>query len=126
MKSFAILGVISAFIVAANPMVAGADTTSNSGVTCTNDADCRSKWLRAEQWVRTHSHWPVKTITETLIETERQRFRNYSRLYYRITRETRDGQTVIRFDAGCQPSVHCDPDPSEAREAFNHFVRVDQ
>lgn len=126
MKSIAIAGIISAFIVIASPMVAAADSASNSAVTCINDADCHSKWLRAEQWVRTHSHWPVKTVTETLIETERQHFRNYSRLYYRITRETRDEQTVIRFEAGCLPSVHCAPDPAKAREAFSRFVRADQ
>lgn len=126
MKSVAILGVIGALIIAANPMVAGADATSNYVVTCANDADCRNKWQRAEQWVRTHSHWPVKTVTETLIETEKQRFRDHSRLYYRITREARDGQAVIRFEAGCLPSVHCAPDPAEARETFIRFVRADR
>jgi|GEM_PF-5544658 len=128
MKSVAIPGAISAFIivVVANPMVAGADTASNPAITCANDTDCRNKWQRAEQWVRTHSHWPVKTVTETLIETERQRFRNYSRPYYRITRKTRDEQTVIRFEAGCLPSVHCAPYPAKAREAFSRFVRANQ
>lgn len=62
----------------------------------------------------------MKTVTETMIETEKQRFHNYSHLYYRITGETRDGQTVIRFDAGCLPSVHCVPDPDAARAAFYH------
>lgn len=73
--------------------------------------------------MRSHSEWPVKTVSDILIETEKQRFRNYSRLYYRITREEQDGNTVIRFDAGCLPSVHCNSDPNEAREAFNRFVR---
>jgi len=126
MKLFVIVGIIRAFIVAASPVVAAADSASNSAVTCSNDADCHSKWLRAELWVRTHSHWPMKTVTEMLIETERQRFRNYSHLYYRITRETPDEQTVIWFEAGCLPSVHCDPDPVVARAAFKHFVRGDQ
>lgn len=126
MKLFAILGIVGAFTIAYNPMAFGADTASNSAVTCTNDADCNNKWQRAEQWVRTHSHWPLKTVTETLIETEKQRFRGRSRLYYQITREARGGQAVIRFEAGCLPSVHCAPDPAEAREAFIRFVTADR
>ena len=82
-------------------------------------------WQRAEEWVRSHSEWPGKTVSDTLLETDKQRFRNYSRLYCRIIREKQDGDTMIRLEAGCLPSVHCNSDPNEAREAFNRFVRGD-
>ncbi len=123
MKAFAMLGIIGLTMLASAPMVFAADTSANAGSTCAGEADCRVKWQRAGQWVRSQSEWPVKTATETLIETQRQRFRNYSRLYYRITRVEQEGNTVIRFDAGCLPSVHCNPDPEVARAEFNRFVR---
>lgn len=126
MKSFAKLGIIGAIAIVSFPIVVGADTASNPAVICTSDADCRDKWQRAEEWVRSHSEWPVKTVTDTLIETEKQRFRNYSRLYYRITREKQDRDTTIRFEAGCLPSVHCNPDPKEARADFNRFISGEQ
>lgn len=122
MRSFAKLGIIGAIAIVSFPLVVGAVTASNPAVTCTNDADCRDKWQRAKEWVRSHSEWPIKTANETLIETEKQRFRNYSSLYYKITRGQQDGKTVIRFEAGCLPSVRCNPEPSKAREDFNRFV----
>lgn len=48
MKSFAKRGIIGVFAIASIPIVVGADTASNPVVTCTNDADCRDKWQRAE------------------------------------------------------------------------------
>ena len=126
MKTFTISGVIGLTMLTAGPLVLAADAAPSAGVICTGEEDCRVKWQRAEEWVRSHSEWPVKTITDTLIETEKQRSRNYSRLYYSITREKQDGNTVIRFDAGCLPSVHCAPDPSEARAEFNRFISGDQ
>ncbi|BCO31284.1 hypothetical protein TspCOW1_13870 [Thiohalobacter sp. COW1] len=123
MKAFAMSGIIGLTMLAPAPMVFAADAPVSAGVNCAGEADCRVKWQRAEQWVRSHSEWPIKTATETLIETQRQRFRNYSRLYYRITREKQEGNTEIRFDAGCLPSVHCNPDPEAARAEFNRFVR---
>lgn len=126
MKTFTISGIIGLTMLTAGPLVLAADTETSSGVICTGEEDCRVKWQRAEKWVRSHSEWPVKTVTDTLIETGKQRFRNYSRIYYRITREKQDGTTVIRFDAGCLPSVHCNPDPKEARADFNRFISRDQ
>lgn len=126
MKTFTISGSIGLTILIAAPLVLAEDTATSTGVICTGEEDCRVKWQRAEEWVRSHSEWPVKTVTDTLIETEKQRFRNYSRLYYRITREKQDRDTTIRFEAGCLPSVHCNPDPKEARADFNRFISGEQ
>lgn len=107
----------------AGPGTAHATASPADAATCDGEDDCRIKWQRAEQWVRDHSKWPIQKVTETVIETERQRFRNYASLYYRITKErTPDGQTLIRFDSGCLPSVHCNPDPAAARAAFISHV----
>lgn len=126
MKTFTISGIIGLTMLTAGPLVLAADAATSTGVICTGEEDCRVKWQRAEEWVRSHSEWPVKTVSATLIETEKQRSRNYSSLYYRITKEKQDGNTVIRFDAGCLPSVHCDPDSKEARAEFNRFISGDQ
>jgi len=98
------------------PAVAGAD------IACKDAQDCRLKWQRAEKWVRENSHWPIASATDTKIETERQRGRGYSNLYYRITKEKQDGQTVIQFYANCLPSVSCNPDPEQAQESFSRYV----
>jgi len=91
-------------------------------VPCTGESDCQAKWQRAEQWVRSNSQWPMKTVSETVIETEKQRFRNYSNPYYRVVKEARGDQTVIRFEASCLPSVQCSPDIGSVQKAFTGFV----
>lgn len=112
---------IAAFVASQGAAFATANATNE--VTCSNGKECEIKWQRAEQWVRENSKWPIQRATDSVIETERQRFRSYSSLYYRITKEhTPTGQALIRFDAGCLPSVHCDPDPAAARTAFISHV----
>ncbi|HEY9199635.1 MAG TPA: hypothetical protein VIR60_09725 [Gammaproteobacteria bacterium] len=89
---------------------------------CTGETDCQAKWQRAEQWVRSNSEWPLQTVSDTVIETEKQRFRNYSSPYYLVIKEARGDQTVIRFEAGCLPSVQCSPDIGSVQKAFTGFV----
>ena len=109
-----------------NPIVVVASTETGTRILCADEADCRSKWQRAEKWVRKHSYWPMQTVSETVIATQRQRARNYSRLYYRITKEKQNGQTIIQFHAGCLPSVSCSPEPSQAFVEFKRFVMGSQ
>lgn len=109
--------------LAGQSAASASDAAENADVLCMGDEDCQMKWQRAEKWVRDNSRWPIKTASDTIIETEKQRFRNYSSLYYKITKEQHDGTTVIVFQAGCLPSVQCSPDVESAREAFNRFVR---
>lgn len=89
---------------------------------CTGEPDCQTKWQRAEQWVRSNSQWPLKTVSDTVIETEKQRFRNYSSPYYRVIKEARGDQTVLRFEASCLPSVQCSPDIGSVQKTFTDFV----
>ena len=91
--------------------------------TCAGENDCRLKWQRAEQWLRSNSVWPIDRVTDSVIETKRRRFRDYLGLHYRITKEDSAGdRALIRFDASCLPAVHCGGDPEAARAAFVEFV----
>lgn len=107
--------------VSANGLAASSVSTVVD-MPCTGEMDCQAKWQRAEQWVRSNSQWPLKTVSDTVIETEKQRFRNYSSPYYRVIKEARGDHTVIRFEAGCLPSVQCSPDIGSVQKAFTGFV----
>lgn len=119
---------VTAFIVSTSLAAVSANGLAASSVNtvvdlpCTGETDCQAKWQRAEQWVRSNSQWPLKTVSDTVIETEKQRFRNYSSPYYRVIKEARSDQTVIRFEAGCLPSVQCSPDIGSVQKAFTGFV----
>lgn len=121
MKRSAFIVSMSLAAVSASGLV---DASVNTVVDlpCTGETDCQAKWQRAEQWVRRNSQWPVKTVSDTVIETEKQRFRHYSSPYYRIIKEPRGEQTVIRFEASCLPSVQCSPDIGSVQKAFTGFV----
>ncbi len=125
MKLFTKLNVIIIALFTSMPMAVGAKPSAND-VQCVGQQDCDLKWQRAERWVGQNSVWPIKTTSETVIETQRQRGSGYANLYYRITRETQDGNTVIQFHAGCLPSVFCKPNPEKAREAFVQFLQADK
>lgn len=118
----------SAFIVSMGLAALSANGLAASSVNtvvdmpCTGETDCQAKWQRAEQWVRSNSQWPLETVSDTVIETEKQRFRNYSSPYYRVIKEARGDQTVIRFEASCLPSVQCSPDIGSVQKAFTGFV----
>lgn len=121
MKKFAFIMSLSLAAVSANGLAVSSVNTAVD-VPCTGETDCQAKWERAEQWVRRNSQWPVKTFSDTVIETEKQRFRRYSSPYYRIIKEPRGEQTVIRFEASCMPSVQCSPDIGSVQKAFTGFV----
>lgn len=107
----------------AGPVVSHATVDRAGEATCAGESDCRLKWQRAEQWLRSNSLWPIDKVTGSLIETKRQRFRDYMGLHYRITKEdTAGARARIRFDANCLPAVHCSTDPEAARAAFVEFV----
>ena len=99
---------------------AGGDAAG--AVVCASATDCAEKWQRAEAWLRTYADWPIRTRSETVIETERPRSRWYSRTHYRVTRTPSNGGAVIRMQASCQPSVYCAPDPEAARTAFYRYL----
>lgn len=122
MKKSAMFVCLGLMAFSAHSAASSSAPTAPADVLCTEESDCQAKWQRAEKWVRDNSQWPVKAASDTVIETEKQRHRNYASLYYKITKESQGGQTVIRFQAGCLPSVKCSPDVESAREAFNRFI----
>lgn len=119
---------MSAFVVSMGLAALSANGLAASSVNtvvdmpCTGETDCQAKWQRAEQWVRSNSQWPLQTVSDTVIETEKQRSRNYSSPYYRVIKEARGDQMVIRFEASCLPSVQCSPDIGSVQKAFTGFV----
>ena len=102
-----------------------ASISSPASVVCTSETDCIQKWQRANEWVRRHSYWPIKRSDNEVVETERAHSRLYSRTYYRVVKEGKsDASAVIRFEASCLPSVHCNPSTAKAGAAFVRYLQT--
>lgn len=126
MKWTKLVWIASALAFSGCASVEPASQPRAGGVVCASEADCAEKWQRAEAWLRDHSYWPIRTRSETVIETERPRSRQYARTHYRVTRSPADGGAVIRMHASCQPSAHCAPSPEAARISFYRYLVAEE
>jgi hypothetical protein len=80
-------------------------------VACTSKDDCDAKWGRAVQWIGANSHWRIRLMNDTLLET----FDSSDTFpAYRLTRiPDGKGGGTIQVEAGCGNVVFgCQPDQS--------------
>lgn len=93
--------------------------------TCSSANECAEKWDRASKWINANSHWRIKEMSDTRIETKKAGAPYYSRPVYLVKKLPRsDGSNLIKLHASCLPSVYCDPDTVIATGSFNHFVNT--
>jgi hypothetical protein len=83
---------------------------------CLRGPECDAKWRRAGEWVRGHSHWPIREETDALIATEGPGdTREPAFVIRRVASETHADSDVIVFGAGCTDRVRAFVDHVPAR-----------
>lgn len=93
--------------------------------TCSNATDCAEKWERASQWINANSYWRVKEMSDTRIETKKARSPYASRPMYVVEKlPGGGGSSVIKLHASCLPALNCNPNTTDAKSSFNHFVNT--
>lgn len=87
-------------------------------------APCGAEWERAEAWLRAHSRWPIRSVSEISIQTEYPR--NGEPSYgFSVTRTPDSaGGYTIRMYMGCGNRAGCDLDPARIRNAFFEYLRT--
>lgn len=92
-------------------------------LTCARRAQCNVWWQRAQVWVSNHSAYKIRTVTDSIIQTEGP-YASRRDLAYEITKTpNNDGSATIGFAAHCNNMLGCLPNPWEAGADFKQFVR---
>jgi len=88
---------------------------------CGGTADCEVKWGRAIQWINANSHWRIRLMNESMIETFGSGSSTY--LSYRVTRIPLGEQKYrIEVHAGCRNLFGCNPHPAQGVYELTRFI----
>lgn len=98
--------------------------TATAPLICANSDECARWWQRAHEWISRHGGYPIRTATETLLETAGPGGGS-RKLAYQITKTANDdGTSLIGFTARCDSRLGCRPDPWKAAAKFKQFVKT--
>jgi hypothetical protein len=104
----------------------GPDTMqqATAPLTCTNKAECDAWWQRAQVWVSNHATYKMRTVTDSIIQTDGPSGGKRA-LAYQITKTpNNNGSATVGFSAHCDNMFGCEPNPWKAGADFKQFVRT--
>lgn len=118
MASFALLSSCAYLPISSEDQTKIQDTVP----TCEGEQDCKAKWEAAQFWVSNNSPYPLRPITDIVIETYSPQPWD-SRLAVRVKKEPLgNGKYRILILVWCMNYFYCSPQPTKAILSFNQYV----
>ncbi len=82
--------------------------------TCSVEHECSEKWLRAKEWVRSHSQFQIEVEEPDLLATYPPVYANTGLAFVITKRKSEDGRYDIAARAWCGNVLTCKPKPRKA------------
>lgn len=102
-----------------------ADTAlANEPLYCEGAEQCTTYWKRAQVWIASNGHYRVRTVTDSIINTEGP---VYAELWYayQVTKEPQAGnREQIRIAMNCGNRFTCLDHPDKVAADFKRYVRA--
>jgi len=96
--------------------------TARRPVVCAAGEDCKDKWARATEWVKTNAKYPIVMYTDRLIKTADSVSASPDAAFTISLVPAEGNIYTVHFDADCSDIFGCSPPLLKLKADFIHYV----